>query len=176
MVILGIDPGWDRCGWAKLRVPDSGAHKGAVELLACGLVTTEKSKSKAERLEELFGKVSRLINKDPQVDQIAIEEIHLPPQGVRISNLLKLGEARGVLLLAASRAAVPLVEIHPLVMKSTITGSSRSTKQDVARFVKFILKLADFNGADDTTDAIAIALSSALNNPRHSKFQVVGAG
>ncbi|MEK7288096.1 MAG: crossover junction endodeoxyribonuclease RuvC [Elusimicrobiota bacterium] len=165
MIVLGIDPGWGRCGWAKIRAGDresARAGDGKPELLKLGLISTEPGKPKAERLAELFGQIERLIRQNPKPDSMAIEEVHLPPQGIRISNLLGLGEARGVILLAAGRAGLGLAEIHPLAVKTTITGSSRSRKEDVARFLKFLLKGVEAKGVDDTTDAIAIALTAIL--------------
>ncbi|MBI4667739.1 MAG: crossover junction endodeoxyribonuclease RuvC [Elusimicrobia bacterium] len=168
MIILGIDPGWDRCGWAKIKRVDNGKN----ELLAYGLVTTSRLKTKAQRLSDLFRQLEKLIYEKPRPEIIALEEIHLPPQGIRISNLLNLGEARGVLLLAAGEAAIPVQEVHPLQVKSTITGSARSSKQDVARFLKFILDGKQLNGQDDTTDAVAIALTAALTNKGYKGMRV----
>ena len=157
MVILGIDPGWDRCGWAKI-----GLRGNDVRLLNSGLITTKRQDTKAQRLNDLYKQISILLHQNPQPECVAIEEIHLPPQGVRISNLLKLGEARGVLLLAANQRRLRIQEIHPLVVKSTITGYARSSKAQVAQFLKCLLKDVRLNGVDDTTDAIAIALTCAL--------------
>lgn len=156
MVILGIDPGWGRCGWAKIRTED-----GKTLLLSSGLISTQPGKLKSDRLAELYEGIERLIRRYPKPELMALEEVHLPPQGVRISNLLGLGEARGVILLAASRARLEISEIHPLAVKTTITGSSKSRKEDVARFLPFLVK-GEVKGIDDTTDAIAIALTSAL--------------
>lgn len=159
MVILGIDPGWDRCGWAKICLEGS-----ETTLIESGLITTNRANEKHKRLKELFERTTLLYRKSPQPTVIALEEIHLPPRGIRISNLVGLGEARGVLLMAASRTQAEIREIHPLVVKNTITGHGRSKKSDLARFLKFLLPEAPISGLDDTTDAIAIALTVALTS------------
>lgn len=165
MIILGIDPGWDRCGWAKLRVAQgSNARRSEKpELLECGVITTERGRPRTERLTDLYGQACRLFRKAPRPQHVAVEEIHLPPQGYRISNLLHLGEARGVLMLAAGQTGLAISEIHPLTVKSAVTGSARSSKQDVARFLKFLVGSVPSGQLDDTTDAVAIALTAALS-------------
>jgi len=157
VVILGIDPGWDRCGWAKIRHQDQKP-----EFLEAGLVTTARSDSKALRLLSLFNQISAVCRREPKPDLIVLEEVHTPPLGYRISNLVEVGEARGVLLMAAAKNRVAVDQIHPLVAKKAITGNGRAKKEDVARFLKFLLQGVPADALDDTTDAIAIALAAAM--------------
>jgi len=172
VIVFGIDPGWDRCGWAKLEVLSATASGDDtnIKLRGCGLITTSRKESKADRLKELYRQVSILFKKNPKPDILALEEIHLPPKGFRISNLLGLGEARGVLLLAASVCSVNIEAVHPLWVKSTITGNARSSKQDVEKFLKHLLHVDGFGKVDDVADAVAIAYTAALSRKSSQAF------
>ena len=116
-------------------------------------------------MKDLFARAKIVCQNAPKPDWIVLEEIHLPPRGIRISNLVHLGEARGVLVVAAAQTKAVVKEIHPLVQKNAITGNGRASKSDVARFLKALLPMNDSSRAlDDTTDAIAIALAAAFSS------------
>lgn len=165
MVILGIDPGWDRCGWAKIR------HQGQQpQFLEAGLITTPRSLAKSLRLLNLFDQIEAVCRKSPKPDLIVLEEVHPPPVGYRIANLVEVGEARGTLLLAAAKTGAEVSQLHPLIVKKTITGNGKAKKDDVARFLKFLLTGIPVNAIDDTTDAIAIALAASMTRKAAGVF------
>ncbi|MBI4368861.1 MAG: crossover junction endodeoxyribonuclease RuvC [Elusimicrobia bacterium] len=130
------------------------------------MIQTERVLPRPRRLEQLFDGIEETLKMPPVPQIVALEEAHLPPKGIRISNLMGLGEARGVLMLAASRIGVNVVPVHALQVKTTITGRSQSTKQDVARFLRHLIGGVGESLIDDTTDAVAIALSVALTHTK----------
>ncbi|MEK6544358.1 MAG: crossover junction endodeoxyribonuclease RuvC [Elusimicrobiota bacterium] len=181
MIILGIDPGWDRCGWAKV---DSARKTAPQRIISYGLITTPRSDKKHERLLSLHTELVRVIAKEPKPDVLALEEVHLPPKGLRISNLLGVGEARGVIMLAAAAHGLDIINMHPLRVKAAITAKARASKQEVLRFLRCMAPALDTRMMDDTADALAIALAACMQcdvsgaakvtSANMSRWQVVG--
>lgn len=153
MRILGIDPGFARVGWAILRVESS---KLKVESYGC--VETSKDSSPQERLVDVYEQVLK-ITKKYKPDALAIEELFFANNA---KTAFKVGEARGVIILAGAIQEIPVFSYTPLQVKVAVTGYGNAEKGQVGRMIKAILKLKEMPKLDDTIDAIAVALTHAF--------------
>lgn len=160
-IILGIDPGLQKTGWGIIRV-----HNNTLSFVACGTIAPDVKLPMPKRLLVLHEGLQQLIA-DHKPHRAAIEETFVTANG---SSTLKLGQARGALMLSLSIAGLPVAEYAALLVKKTITGVGRAEKSQVAMMVKTLLPQAraelDNHGAD-ALDALAIAICHA-NHP-HNK-------
>lgn len=154
MKILGIDPGTAITGFAVIEV--DGASK---KLLDCGVITTAKQSPMSARLVALERDLIAII-KANKPDVAAVEQLFF---ATNAKTAITVGQARGVILLAAEKHHLTLAEYTPLQVKQAITGYGQATKQQVQQMVKMILNLRDVPRPDDAADAVAIALTHAAN-------------
>ncbi|MFC1521487.1 crossover junction endodeoxyribonuclease RuvC [Elusimicrobiota bacterium] len=154
MKVLGIDPGYGRCGWACLEKESNNSNN--VSLVELGTINTSKDAAPIDRLWEIYKSTLKLIEKF-KPDAIAIEELHEPHGVRRISTLLKNAEVRGALFIAARETNVDVDTVHPLTAKSMIALNGRASKQEVQKFLMRILKTDLKTRYDDAWDAAAIA-------------------
>lgn len=162
MRILGIDPGIGRCGWAV--VEENGSKLKAISY---GCLETSPKKNIEKRLEEIHKEILKIIKKyAPQ--EMSIEELFF---NTNAKTAFVVGQARGVILLAASEKNLPISIYTPLQVKIAITGYGRAEKAQVGKMVKAILLLKEIPKPDDTTDAIAIALTHvfSLKSAKYTK-------
>lgn len=150
MKILGIDPGLDRTGWAVLEKDGAAPPK----LAASGLIHTPKSTPLEKRLAAIFDGLSSLI-KAHLPAEAAIEEVFFSKRADTQANTT---HARGVILLACEKGAVPIFSYNPKVIKKTISGNGAAEKKQVQRMVQITLNLAAVPEPDDVADAMAAAL------------------
>jgi crossover junction endodeoxyribonuclease RuvC len=153
MRILGIDPGIARTGWGVVEVQSS---KLGVKSYGC--VETAQTLQISERLELLFKEITRLL-REYKPDILAIEELFF---NTNAKTALVVGQARGVVLLAAAQQKVPLAVYTPLQVKMAVTGYGRAEKNQIGQMVKTLLHLPSIPKPDDTADALAIALTHAF--------------
>jgi crossover junction endodeoxyribonuclease RuvC len=154
MIILGIDPGIARCGWGVIDV------KGAkLKALGFGCIETNPKKETAERLKEIHAKIITLI-KTYLPDSLAVEELFF---NTNAKTAFVVGQARGVILLAGAQENLPIAIYTPLQVKIAVTGYGRAEKAQVGKMVKTILTLTNIPKPDDTTDALAVAISHAFS-------------
>jgi crossover junction endodeoxyribonuclease RuvC len=155
MRILGIDPGIGRCGWGVIDF-----EKGKFTTLNYGCIETSPKKSVGERLEEVYSEISKLIKKySPQV--LSIEELFFNNNA---KTAFVVGQARGVILLAAAQQNLEIAIYTPLQVKLALTGYGRAEKPQVGQMVKVLLKLKEIPKPDDTADGLAIAIAHAFSN------------
>jgi crossover junction endodeoxyribonuclease RuvC len=149
--IIGIDPGLRRTGWGIVEA--DGSRLGFV---ASGLVTSDGEAELAWRLRELYEGLSRVIVAyAPQ--EAAVEETFVNKDA---RATLKLGQARGMALLAPACRGLSVAEYPPNVIKKTVTGTGHGEKRQIAAMVGFLLPKARFDSADEA-DALAIAICHA---------------
>jgi crossover junction endodeoxyribonuclease RuvC len=149
MLIFGIDPGSERTGYGCIE-SDGRRHR----LVACGALSAPAHTSFSGRLQVIHeGLVALLAEHQPQC--VAIENIF---HAKNVRSALRLGHARGVALLAASAAGVPIVEYTPAEIKRAIVGFGRAEKQQVGQMVKLLLALDAVPAPHDAADALAIAI------------------
>ena len=151
MLILGIDPGLQRTGWGIIR--NSGSQLSYID---CGVITSNAEDDLAVRLKSLSDALAQVIARHrPQ--QVAIEETFVSVNG---ASTLKLGQARGALLLTLSQADLPVREYAARLVKKSITGSGSADKNQMTAMVRMLLPGCQTKSAD-AADALAIAICHA---------------
>lgn len=155
MRILGIDPGIGRTGWGVVEV-----QSAKLKVKSYGCVETPAGMEVGERLQVLYKEISRIIAEELP-NALAIEELFF---NTNAKTALVVGQARGVVLLAASQNKLPLGVYTPLQVKIAVTGYGRAEKGQVGQMVKTILKLPSIPKPDDTADALAIAITHAFSH------------
>jgi len=151
-LILGIDPGLATTGYGLIQVTS-----GKTKHIKHGIISTPVKTDLAKRLVVISEKTNKLIKKY-KPDFIAVEELFFCKN---VKTALKVGHARGVILLAASQNKLPLYEFTPLQIKQAITSYGRADKRQVQQMVKLILGLKTIPTPDDAADALAIAICCA---------------
>ena len=151
MRLIGLDPGLRTTGWGVIEVDGN-----RLSFIGEGIVETNAKLSLAERLAELFVGVSAVIDEYKPVEA-AVEETFV---NVNPASTLKLGQARGVVLLAPAMAGLAVFEYSPNMVKKSVVGSGHAAKEQVQMMVKTILPKATFTNAD-AADALAIAICHA---------------
>lgn len=154
MIILGIDPGIGRCGWGVVS-----SQKSVVRSLDYGCIETEANSKITSRLLIISNEIEGLIKKY-KPDALAIEELFF---NTNAKTAFVVGQARGVILLAAAKNKVPVAIYTPLQVKMAVTGYGRADKNQIGQMVKVILKLEKIPKMDDTSDALAIAIAHAFS-------------
>lgn len=154
MRIIGIDPGIARVGWGII---DKSSNK--VKTIAFDCFETHKSQPPETRLLEIYKFLTNLIL-EYKPDAISVEELFF---NTNSKTALIVGQARGVVLLAAAYHSVPVVSYTPLQVKMAITGYGRADKSQIGHMVKTLLYLKSIPKPDDTADALAIALTHSFN-------------
>lgn len=161
MLIVGIDPGIGRCGWAIVEVEGS-----KVEAIDYGCIETKPNSDVTDRLLIISMKIEKIIKKyKPQV--LAIEELFF---GANSKTALVVGQARGAVLLCAAKNNIPAAVYTPLQVKMAVTGYGRADKNQIGQMVKVILKLDKIPKLDDTSDALAVAITHAFSAKMNSKL------
>jgi crossover junction endodeoxyribonuclease RuvC len=149
--IIGIDPGLRRTGWGIVE-----ADGVRLAYVASGLITSNSEDALAYRLRELYeGLVEVIARLRPQ--EAAIEETFVNKDA---RATLKLGQARGMALLAPAQKGLAIAEYPPNVVKKTVTGTGHGEKRQIAAMIGFLLPKARFESADEA-DALAIAICHA---------------
>lgn len=146
MRILGVDPGTARVGWGIVE-------KG--KPIAYGLIATSQLDTLEHRLVSIYEEFTGIIHKfTPTV--VSIEDLFFSKN---TKTALSVGQARGVLLLAASQCNLPVFSYNPLTVKKTICGSGAASKEQVTKMVVQLLTIKTIPKPDDVVDALAIALT-----------------
>lgn len=149
--ILGLDPGLGTTGWGLIRTEGNRlAH------IANGQIKTNAKAPLADRLLHLDGALLEVI-REWQPDASAVEEVFVNknPQ-----STLKLGQARGVVLLGAARAGVPVAEYAARLVKKSVVGTGAADKAQIQAMLKILLPGAKITGPD-AADALAVAITHA---------------
>jgi len=159
MLILGIDPGTATTGFGLVNLNGQGN-----EVVEWGLIETDKKLLKERRLDFIFEETLRLINKH-KPDVFVFEKVFFANNA---KTAIAVGQAQGVMLLAASKAKVRVEEYAPGTIKKMITGNGRANKKDVQAAIRKILgnrvksKAHKRTHFDNAADALAIALTHAF--------------
>jgi len=147
--IFGIDPGSDRTGYGCVET-DGSRHR----IVLCGAITTPSLASFPAKLLTIHSRLAALLG-ECRPDCVAIENLF---HAVNVRSALKLGHARGVAMLAAVEAGLPVVEYTPAEIKRAVVGYGRAEKHQVQQMVKLILGLAAAPSPHDAADALAVAI------------------
>lgn len=148
MIILGIDPGTTRVGWAILKTKKE-------EIVPINYGCFEFNGQPGEKLEKISKNINKLIkNYHPKL--IAIEKIFFFKNA---KTAMSISEAKGVILLNAQRNKIQVIELTPLEIKQYLVGYGRASKQDIQKTIQFFFSLKSLPKPDDTSDALAVALA-----------------
>ena len=153
MRVCGIDCGTETTGYGIVEWNDHASHPELAWLDAGGICPPKKTLL-PQRLAFIYSQLGILLEKY-RPDVVAIEEVFY---SVNAKSAIKLGHVRGVALLAAANAAIPVAEYAPLTIKSTVTGYGLAAKEQVQFMVARLLKLATAPEPADAADALAIAI------------------
>ncbi len=167
MKVLGVDPGSIVVGYG---VVETGADHFA-RLVECGVLRTEKGTSLPRRLRTIHDGLSELIARH-RPDCMAVEDIFY---GKNPRSSAVLGHARGVILLNAEMANLPIAEYSPATIKKTVVGRGAALKPQVGYMVAQLLRLADPPTPADAADGVAVALTHLLYG-RSRAISALGSG
>ena len=156
MIIFGIDPGSDRTGYGCVD-SDGSRHR----LVTCGAIKTKASATFPEKLLVIHSRLTTLLS-ECRPDAVAIENVFF---SVNVRSALKLGHARGVAMLAAVEAGVPVAEYTPAEIKRSVVGYGRAEKAQVQQMIKVILRLDEAPSPHDAADALAVAVCHIHSQP-----------
>ena len=155
MRILGIDPGYAIMGYGVVELIGN-----KFKVIEYGSIMTESRKNMTDRLKHLYYELMQLINRtDPDV--AAIEELFF---NTNTTTAIKVGQARGVSILACANSGIETNEYTPLQVKMALTGYGRADKKQVQEMVRLNLGLKDVPKPDDCADALAAAITHAAMN------------
>jgi len=156
MIILGIDPGYDRLGIAIIEKP----AKGKEALLYSGCLQTSARDTIYERFQQIGAETARILD-EFKPDALSIETLFITKNQ---KTAMRVAEARGIIMHEAIRRDVPVYEYGPMEIKTAITSDGTSDKERIIKMVRLLVKIPEKSGKkalDDEYDAIAVALTHA---------------
>jgi len=153
MRVFGIDCGTEITGFGVVE-SDEESRNPRLICRAFGGIRLPKQKTMPERLKQVFDELNAALDQW-RPDVVAVEEVFY---SVNAKSALKLGQVRGVALLAVARMGLPLAEYAPLKIKSSVVGYGMASKEQVQFMVARLLGLADPPEPADAADALAIAI------------------
>ena len=151
-LILGLDPGYGRMGFGVILVE---GH--LVQLVDYGVATTTSGDCFEQRLLSLATDLQELFAHH-QPHAVAIEKLFF---GKSSTTAMNVAHARGVALLVAAQAGVPVFEFTPAQVKKAVTGDGKAGKSAMQQMVKTLLNLPSIPKPDDAADALAIAITAS---------------
>jgi crossover junction endodeoxyribonuclease RuvC len=166
MRLLGLDPGLNRTGWGVIE-----AEANRLVYVADGVVGSDAGRPLAERLAALYEGIAAVIA-EFRPAEAAVEETFVNANG---QSTLKLGQARGVALLAPAQCGLPVSEYAARLVKKSIVGTGRAEKNQVAHMVRCLLPGARIAGAD-AADALAVAICHAHHRRLQAVLAAAGTG
>lgn len=156
MLVLGIDPGTASTGYGVVRGVGS-----RLQVITDGVIQTRPGSPLERRLSDIHQRVGELLD-EHQPDALAIEELYF---GANVRTAFAVGQARGVVLLAAGQRGIASRSYTPQQVKGAVCGNGRAAKEQVARMVARLLGLAAPPTPDHTTDALAVAICDLNRAP-----------
>ena len=150
MIILGIDPGFERMGCAVLEKSSAGE-----KLIYSTCLVSQRNDPHEKRLFCLANGLKKII-KDFKPDTMAIEKLFFTTNQ---KTAMRVAESRGVALFLAAENNLKVIEFAPLEIKMALTGYGKAEKGQVRKMVLAILKISGGDKLDDEIDAIAIAVA-----------------
>jgi crossover junction endodeoxyribonuclease RuvC len=153
MIILGIDPGYDRLGVAIIEKP----QKGKEVMLFSDCITTSPKDSIYERFKHIGDEVAGVLE-IYKPDAMAIETLFITKNQ---KTAMRVSEARGIIIYQALRTGVLVFEYSPMEIKTAITSDGRSDKANIMKMLPLLIDLSKMSkkALDDEYDAIAVALT-----------------
>lgn len=156
VIVLGIDPGLANTGYGVVQ-----RRSGRLVALDGGCVTTRPEATPERRLGMIHSAVVDLILRH-EPDAVALEALYF---GQNVQSALAVGQARGVVMLAAGQRALGCYDYTPQQVKAAVCGSGRAEKDQVQRMVQTLLGLSALPRPDHAADALAVAICHANHAP-----------
>lgn len=153
MIILGIDPGTASTGWGVLEVTREGYH-----VHGYGCLRTKPTQEKGERLDDIYRGIGELVGRF-RPDLLALERLFF---NRNVKTAMQVGEARGVVILAAHQGGVPVEEYTALQVKEALSGYGRASKREMQDVVQLLLCMDKRPTPDDAADALGLALCHVI--------------
>jgi crossover junction endodeoxyribonuclease RuvC len=163
VVILGIDPGTANTGYGVVA-----RASGRLVALDGGVIETSPRSGAAARLAAIHSRVAALIA-EHRPEAVAVEDLYF---GTNARSAFAVGQARGVVLLAAGQAGLECVSYTPQQVKGAVCGTGRAEKDQVQRMVQTLLSLAELPTPDHASDALAVAICHANAAPLRAALAV----
>jgi crossover junction endodeoxyribonuclease RuvC len=156
VIVLGIDPGVANTGYGVV------AHGGGrLVALDGGVVETPAGSDTGARLAAIHRRVGEVMD-DYRPDAVAVEDVYF---GANARSAFAVGQARGVVVLAAGQRSIRCASYTPQQVKAAVCGSGRAPKAQVQRMVQTLLSLPDLPRPDHAADALAVAICHANGAP-----------
>jgi crossover junction endodeoxyribonuclease RuvC len=166
VIVLGIDPGLASTGYGVV------AHRGGrLVALDGGVIATAPGLALERRLAAIHEQLGALI-REHEPDALALEELYF---GQNVKTAFAVGQARGVVLLAAGQRGLPCAGYTPQQVKGAVCGNGRADKEQVARMVQALLSLSEPPRPDHAADALAVAVCHANGAPMADALALAGA-
>lgn len=153
MRILGIDPGTGILGFGIIEM-----IKGQPVLVDGGVIRTPVKEDDAVRLLTIYEELTDIISQS-KPDMVSVEKLFFARN---VTTAMTVAQARGVVLLCAQQAGLPIHEYTPMQIKQAITGYGKADKKQMQEMVKVILKLKEIPKPDDAADALAAAITHSM--------------
>ncbi|NLU31680.1 MAG: crossover junction endodeoxyribonuclease RuvC [Clostridiaceae bacterium] len=152
MIIFGVDPGFAITGYGVIE------YKGnRFRTIDYGVITTDAKTELPQRLHILSDRLQSLLEQY-KPDALSVEELFF---NTNLKTAIAVGHGRGVVLLTAAKAGIPVFEYTPLQVKQAVVGYGRAKKEQVQYMVKVLLSLDSIPKPDDAADALAVAICHA---------------
>ncbi len=165
MRVMGIDCGSSYTGYGV--VDQAGMHD--LNCCVAGAIRLKSGDAMASKLQKIFTDLTAIMT-EHQPEIVAIEEVFYASN---VKSALKLGQVRGVAMLAAASLGLPVAEYSPLSIKSAVVGYGRADKNQVQQMVMRLLRLAEPPQPADTADALAIAICHIHTASTLKRYQTV---
>ena len=163
MVVLGIDPGTANTGYGVVA-----SHGRRLVALDGGVIETAAGLDPGVRLAQIHARVCELLD-DHRPDALAVEDLYF---GANARSAFAVGQARGVVILAAGQRGLPCRSYTPQQVKGAVCGSGRADKAQVQRMVQTLLSLDALPRPDHAADALAVAICHANGAPLRAAVEV----
>jgi len=149
--ILGLDPGLNHTGWGVIE-----SEGNRIGFIACGRINPPAKSEMSERLAVLYRGLEKILEKYNPAEA-AIEETFVNNNA---ASALKLGMARGAVMLAPACRGLPVAQYGANLIKKSVSGYGHADKDQIAHMIKILLPKADFS-SPDAADALAVAITHA---------------
>jgi crossover junction endodeoxyribonuclease RuvC len=163
--VLGIDPGLASTGYGVVV-----RRGGRLAALDGGVIETRPSEAPEQRLAAIHNRIAELLEIH-DVDAVALEQIYF---GQNARSAFAVGQARGVVVLAAGQRGLPCADYTPQQVKGAVCGHGRADKEQVGRMVQALLGLAVAPTPDHAADALAVAICHANHAPHRTLVAAAG--
>jgi crossover junction endodeoxyribonuclease RuvC len=164
VIVLGIDPGVANTGYGVVA-----HHRGRLVALDGGVIETKAGQDAGARLAHIHERVGALMD-EYTPDAVAVEDLYF---GENARSAFAVGQARGVVILAAGQRAVRCSSYTPQQVKAAVCGSGRADKGQVQRMVQTLLMLQELPKPDHAADALAVAICHANGAPMAAALEAV---